>query len=196
MGQSDQLGEYRTSKPSMGTGERGLLKQEPSPALVRRNMKNKWIIVGVVGMGVFLGCEGAAALSYNPRNWIKKNPGPTASEQLAANSEEARKLGTQLQALLPPRTNLKDACAGFKNLGECVAALHVSRNLNIKFSCLKWDLINAQPSGDVKSCSAPPSGRVMSLSKAIRALKPDANAKTEAKNAERRAREDIKDASS
>jgi len=35
----------------------------------------------------------------------------------------------------------------------------------------------------------------MDLSKAIRVLKPDANFRTEAKNAERRAREDIKDAS-
>jgi hypothetical protein len=159
-------------------------------------MKNRWILAGLVAIGVFLGCEGAAALSYNPRNWIKKNPGPTASEQLAANTEEARKLGTQLQALLPPRTNLKDACAGFKSLGECVAALHVSHNLNIKFNCLKWDLTNTHPSGDAKSCSAPAGGKAMTLSKAIRALKPDANAKTEAKNAERRAREDIKDASS
>jgi hypothetical protein len=34
------------------------------------------------------------------------------------------------------------------------------------------------------------------LSKTIHVLKPDADAKAEAKNAERRAREDIKDASS
>jgi hypothetical protein len=36
----------------------------------------------------------------------------------------------------------------------------------------------------------------MTLNTAIRALKPDADAKTEAKNSQRRAREDIKDASS
>jgi hypothetical protein len=36
----------------------------------------------------------------------------------------------------------------------------------------------------------------MSLDRAIRELKPDANARTESKNAEKRAREDIKDASS
>jgi hypothetical protein len=71
----------------------------------------------------------------------------------------------------------------------------VSHNLNIKFNCLKWDLIDAQPSGDVKSCSAPASGKEMSLSKAIRVSKPEANARTEARNAEKRAREDIKDAS-
>jgi hypothetical protein len=158
-------------------------------------MKNKWMMVGLAGMGVLLGCQGVAARSYNPLHWIKKTPGPTASEQLAANGEEARKLGTQLQALLP-RTSLKEACAGFKILDECIAALHASHNLGIKFNCLKWDLTSAQPSGDAKSCSAPAGGKAMSLSKAIRVLKPEANAKLEAKNAERRAREDIKDASS
>jgi hypothetical protein len=101
-----------------------------------------------------------------------------------------------LQALLPLRTSLKDACLGFKSLGECVAALHASHNLKIKFSCLKWDLTNVQPSGDTKSCSAPANGKVLSLSKAIRAMKPDANARLEAKSAEKRAREDIKDATS
>jgi hypothetical protein len=158
-------------------------------------MKNKWIIVGLVGLGVFLGSEEAVARTYNPLHWIKKNPGPTASEELAANSKEASKLATQLQALLPAHTNLKDACSGFKSLNECVAALHVSHNLKIKFNCLKWDLTNVQPSGDAKSCSTPADGKEMSLSKAIHVLKPDANAKAEAKNAEKRAREDVKDAS-
>jgi hypothetical protein len=155
-------------------------------------MKNKWIIVGFAGIGVLLGSEAAAALTYNPLKWIKR---PTASEELATNNKEADKLATQLQALLPARTDLKGACAGFKSLDECVAALHASHNLKIKFNCLKWDLTNAQPSGDTKSCSAPANGKGMSLSKAIRAMKPDANAKLEAKSAERRAREDIKDAS-
>jgi hypothetical protein len=81
-------------------------------------------------------------------------------------------------------------------LEDCVAALHVSRNLKIKYNCLKWDITAARPSGDVKSCEAPPRNKVLPLSKAIRMLNSDADAKAEAKSAERRAREDIKDASS
>jgi hypothetical protein len=158
-------------------------------------MKNKWIIVGVVAVSVLLGGALAAAHSYNPIKWIKKGPSPTASEQLAANKEEEKKLSLQLQALLPPRTSLKDACAGFKNLNDCVAALHVSHNLKIKFNCLKWEVTGAKPAGDVKSCTAPSNDKAISLSKAIRELKPDANSRTEAKTAEKRAREDIKDAS-
>ena len=158
-------------------------------------MKNRWILVSVVGVGVFFGAAGAAATSYNPIKWIKKGPSLTASEQLAANKEQEKKLSLQLQAVLPPRTSLKDACAGFKNLSDCVAAIHVSHNLTIKFNCLKWDVTGAKPAGDVKSCAAPSSSKAMDLFKAISVLKPDANARTEAKNAEKRAREDIKDAS-
>jgi hypothetical protein len=159
-------------------------------------MKNKWITAAAVGISILVCAGGAAGHSYNPIKWIKKGPNPTASEQLAANKEEEKKLTLQLQALLPPRTALKDACSVFKELEECVAALHVSHNLKIKFNCLKWDLTGVQPSGDVKSCEVPARDKGMSLYKAIRVLKPDANAKVEAKSAEKRAREDIKDASS
>ena len=35
-----------------------------------------------------------------------------------------------------PGGNLQSACQGFRNLGQCVAALHVSKNLGIPFSDL------------------------------------------------------------
>jgi len=158
-------------------------------------MKSKWIIMGVAAVCVLLGGSGTAAITYNPLKWFKKPPSPTASEQLAANKEEEKKLSVQLQAVLPPRTSVKAACEGFKSLNDCVASLHVSRNLQIKFNCLKWDVTGAKPAGDVKSCEAPSNDKAMDLSKAIRALKPEAHSRTEAKNAEKRAREDIKDAS-
>jgi hypothetical protein len=158
-------------------------------------MKSKWIIVGVAGVSILLGGAVAVAHSYNPIKWIKKGPSPTASEQLAANKEEEKKLSQQLQAVLPPRSSLKDACAGFKDLNDCVAALYVSHNLSIKFNCLKWDVTAAKPAGDVKSCAAPSKGKAMDLGKAIHVLKPDVNSRTEAKSAEKRAREDVKDAS-
>jgi hypothetical protein len=158
-------------------------------------MKNRWIIAGLIAALVLLGAAKAAAQSYNPIHWIKK--GPTASEQLAANGEQSRKLASQLQALLPPRTKLEDACTAFRQLNECVAALYISHNLKIKFNCLKWNVTGVQPrNGNVSSCSAPEGEKALSLAKAIRTLKPEADAKAEAKNAEKRAQEDIKDASS
>jgi hypothetical protein len=158
-------------------------------------MKTKWIIAGLTAALMLLGAAKAAAQSYNPVHWIKK--GPTASEQLAANGEESKKLASELRAILPPKTKLEDACTAFRQLSGCVAALHVSHNLKIKFNCLKWDMTGVQPvSGSVSSCSAPDRGKGLSLAKSIQSLKPDADAKAEAKNAERRAQEDIKDASS
>ncbi len=158
-------------------------------------MKSKWIIAVIISAGViFLGAAAAAAQSYNPIHWIKK--GPTASEQLAANKDQSKKLASELQAILPPRTKLEDACTSFKELGDCVAALHVSHNLKVKFNCLKWDLTAVQPATGYASCTAPENGKALSLSKAIRTLKPDADAKAEAKTADKRAREDIKDATS
>jgi hypothetical protein len=106
-------------------------------------MKNKWIIAGLIAALMFLGAAKAAAQSYNPVHWLKK--GPTASEQLAANSDQSKKLASELQAILPSKTKLEDACTGFRQLSECVAALHVSHNLKIKFNCLKWDVTGTQP---------------------------------------------------
>ena len=159
-------------------------------------MKSRWLVIGAAGISILLGPSGGAARSYNPLKWIKKNPALTADEQLAANKEEERKLSLQLQALLPAKTTLREACSGFLSLEDCVAALHVSRNLKIKYNCLKWDITAARPNGDVKACEAPPRDKALSLVKAIRVLNSDADAKAEAKNAERRAREDIKDATS
>ncbi|HWN75170.1 MAG TPA: hypothetical protein VNO13_05450, partial [Candidatus Udaeobacter sp.] len=80
------------------------------------------------GAAILLGAATAAARSYNPMKWIKK---PTASQELAANSAEEKALTLQLQALLPARTTLKDACTLFKTLDDCAASLHASSNLQI-----------------------------------------------------------------
>jgi hypothetical protein len=159
-------------------------------------MKRKWIVIAIAGAGVLFGAVAAAARSYNPIKWIKKGPPPTATQELKANADEERKLTLQLQALLPPRTSLLVACTEFRTLDDCVAALHVSRNANIKFNCLKWDMTAVRPSGDVKACEAPPRDKALPLDKAIRFISQDVDARAQAKSALRRAREDIKDAGS
>jgi hypothetical protein len=157
-------------------------------------MKAKVIVVGIVATSFFLGAAGTAAQSLNPIHWIKKSP--TATEQLAANKDQNQKLASQLQAILPPRTSLNDACLAFKSLNDCVAALHVSHNLKIRFACLKWHVTAVQSSGNGSACKAPENSKPVNLVQAIHLLKPDADAKAEAKTAEKRAHEDIKDASS
>lgn len=98
------------------------------------------------------------------------------SQKLASNKQ----LASKLQGLLPPGTDLNAAAAGFKNLGQFVAAVHVSHNLGIPFDQLKSKMIG------------PPSE---SLGKAISQLKPDTNAKAETKKAESEAKDDMKGSS-
>ncbi len=75
------------------------------------------------------------------------------------------------------------ACSGFKNIGQCVAAAHVAKNLDIPGG---FDALKAKMTG---------SGSV-SLGKAIESLAPNADAKAEAKKANRQASDDLKETSS
>jgi len=98
----------------------------------------------------------------------------SVSEKLTDNT----KLANKLQSLLPTGTNLQMAAQGFKNLGQFVAAVHVSHNLGIPFDQLKTKMMG------------PPKE---SLGKAIHALKPDADAKTATSTATKQAKQDIND---
>ena len=72
------------------------------------------------------------------------------------------------------------ACNGFKNLGQCVAAAHVAKNLNIPGG---FDALKAKVTG---------TGAV-SLGKAIEALEPSAKSKSEVKKANQQALDDMKE---
>lgn len=99
----------------------------------------------------------------------------------------------QSKGLLPSGRDLKDACSGFKNLGQCVAAIHVSHNLNISFDCLKADMTGAAvPQG--ATCPADTGSKKISLGKSIQALSPNSSGKSEAKTAEKQAKTDINEA--
>jgi len=75
------------------------------------------------------------------------------------------------------------ACSGFKNLSQCVAAAHVAKNLDIPGG---FDALKAKVTG---------TGAV-SLGKAIEGFAPNADAKAEAKKANKQASDDLKDISS
>lgn len=88
------------------------------------------------------------------------------------------KLSSNLQSLLPAGTNLQDAASGFKNLGQFVAAVHVSHNLGIPFDQLKTTVLS---NGD-------------NLGKAIHTLNHNITtkeSKSEAKKARKEAGQDI-----
>jgi hypothetical protein len=117
---------------------------------------------------------------------------------LSRNTKLDTNLTTKLQSkgLLPAGTDLKDACGGFKNLGQCIAAIHVSHNLNIPFTSLKCDMTSVGPDGTAKSCPSGTSTSKLSLGKSIQALLPNADAKSESKTGQKQSDEDIKDAES
>jgi hypothetical protein len=75
------------------------------------------------------------------------------------------------------------ACNGFKNLGQCVAAAHVAKNLDIPGG---FDALKAKMTG---------AGSI-SLGKAIEQLSPNANAKSETKKANKQAADDLQEPSS
>ncbi|MBZ5699158.1 MAG: hypothetical protein LAN18_11500 [Acidobacteriia bacterium] len=109
---------------------------------------------------------GSLAASTNPGNVLDHNA----------------QLSTKLEGMLNlsgpnALSALKTDASGFKNFGQFVAAVHVSHNLGIPFS-------------DLQNKMTGPSA--VSLGKAIQDLKPDADAKAEAKKAAKQSDEDMK----
>ena len=87
-------------------------------------------------------------------------------------------LAAKLQPLLPSGLSVEAASAGFKNLGQFVAAVHVSKNLDVPFTALRTEMVE--------------NGR--SLGSAIQTLKPGTEAKKVSSRAEAEAKVEIESA--
>jgi hypothetical protein len=96
--------------------------------------------------------------------------GRNVSDLLADNA----KLSSQIKDLTG--TDAQKACTGFRNLGSCVAAAHVSKNLDIPFDTLRSKLTGAG---------------AVSLGRAIHDLRPDADARNAEREATRQADADL-----
>ncbi len=87
-------------------------------------------------------------------------------------------LATVVKSLLPPRTSVIDAAMGFKNQRQFIAAVHVSRNLNIPFNQIKTRMTAEHR---------------MSLNDSLRDIRPDMTknlAKAEVNKADEQAKDD------
>src|SRR5207247_583722 len=82
----------------------------------------------------------------------------------------------QAQGVLPANANATDACAPFTALNECLATLHASHNLGIEFKCLRASVTAVLTNADLSGCKAAGGDKALSLSKAIRAQSPEADA--------------------
>ena len=120
------------------------------------------------------------------------------NEVLTRNTKLDSTLTTKLQSknLLPAGTDLKSACSGFRNLGQCVAAIHVSYNLNIPFACMKADMTGQAPTAALCPTGTQIGSSKLSLGKSIQALAPNANSKEEATKGTKEADSDLKQAES
>jgi hypothetical protein len=116
---------------------------------------------------------------------------------VAAKIASKPNLSAKVTSLLPTgpdgtKMSLNQASLGFKNQGQFIAALHVSRNLGIPFTELKSHMVTVTPGTGGAPATATQTG---SLGQAIQAVKSTADATTETHRAETQADADLRNAS-
>lgn len=115
----------------------------------------------------------------------------TAPVNPIAQKLQRKPLGDRIEKMLPAGMTLDKASAGFKNQGQFIAAVHVSKNLGIPFADLKAAMLgtstNATSTTNTSTSTTP-----MSLGQAIQHLKPSANSTAEAMLAEKQTNDDLR----
>lgn len=133
---------------------------------------------------------------YNPIKLFKHFK--SANDQLASNGQLEDNLSKQLriQGILGEDKELQAVCSDFKDLPNCIAVLRLSVSVPVEFTCLKWNVTGVKPKTASDACAGPTGGKAMPLDRALDLLKPKLDARTEAREALKKAHDDIKDASS
>ncbi|HJZ63246.1 MAG TPA: hypothetical protein VKD70_02930 [Candidatus Acidoferrum sp.] len=129
--------------------------------------------------------------SLNPIKWIKKDK-PASNSASPADQNQRLTARLQQNGVLPAGVDVSTSCSTFKRLGDCVAALHASRNVGLDFRCIRADVTGVHTSDDVSGCKGPIGDKPVSLHEALKRLKPEIDAKSEAKSAEKQAEDDLK----
>ncbi len=107
--------------------------------------------------------------------WSTQRHGAPAASLPAERAGDFSPLAQNLAKMLPSGTDLRAAAAGFASLGDFVAALHVSRNLQLSFADLKAKIL----------------GGGGNLGSAIAALRPDIDSQVEARKGRAAAYEEL-----
>lgn len=149
---------------------------------------------GGAGPASGMGASHSDASSHSGNgNGASVNGGQKAPDQLLSQNT---KLSDNLGKLLPTGITPQQACQNFKNLGQCVAAIHVSKNLGIDFNSLACDMTLKPVVGTACPANTATGSKGMSLGASIEALKPGTNGKSESKSAMKQANQDIKESGS
>jgi len=146
-----------------------------------------------VAVALFLGTPAFAQHGHGMGSSMSHSSSHATSSAKGGERSMTQKLtdNTKLADKISKLTGMSatSACQGFKNLGQCVAAAHVAKNLDIPggFTALKDKVLGISPTGTSTATSKP-----MSLGKAIQAFDPSARVKTETKKAKQQADQDVK----
>jgi hypothetical protein len=145
------------------------------------------VAIGAVAQHGHGGMSSGHGMSHQPTTHSTHQPDAKSGTHGERTMDQKLTSNTKLASKLQTLTGMdaQAACSGFKNLGQCVAAAHVSKNLGIKFTDLKDDMLALNPDGTPNTSAKP-----MSLGKAIQTLKPDADSKDEVKKATQQAKDD------
>jgi hypothetical protein len=135
---------------------------------------------------------GSGSRSYHPTKWFGRKDAKAAT----ADVELDKKLEPQLRAaeLLASGASLREVCRNFVERVDCVAALYASHNLGIDLECIRSNMSGVRTDVAGSACPVPDTDKPLNLLKTIRLLKPDADAKSAAKQAETAARQAVKEA--
>ena len=129
---------------------------------------------------------------------------PAPLNPIAAKIMSHPQLASRLNLMLPQGMSLNQASSGFRNQGQFIAALHVSRNLNIPFTQLKDTMLGITTttspstpstlgtSTSSSSTTTTSTSSPMSLGQAIHTLRPSADSTAQANLATSQASTDLK----
>ena len=145
---------------------------------------------GVSGSHAPLGAPGPDAGTTHGSANNPSTPGPKSPTTLL---EQNKQLAKNLSTFFPAGTDLTAEASGFKNLGQFVAAVHVSHNLKIPFAQLKCTELGTTKATSLGiTCpTTVTNASGMSLGKAIQTIKPDANSQEAAQTADQETKKDL-----
>jgi hypothetical protein len=144
------------------------------------------------GMGNDMG-NSMGHSSMNSSDHGKSSTGaPSSSQKISDVLSKNPAIGDKIVALTGDKLGAADACTGFKNIGQCIAAAHVSKNLSgMNFFCLR-QAMTGTPAGTFAPKGGCSTTGTMSLGKAIQKLDPQADSTTETKKANSESQQDMK----
>jgi hypothetical protein len=139
-----------------------------------------------------LGTSHGGGSSRNVGNANGTESGKKTPDQLLGQNTKLSDNLSNLLTKMGVTATPQQACQNFKNLGQCVAAIHVANNLGIDFNKLACDVTLKPVTTTTCPAGTATGTKGVSLGASIDALKPGTDGKTESQKAVTQANHDIK----